>query len=58
MKKEIPVPKCLLLRHLLKRTVKDTIIIAVYKFKMQVLTKKREKYKAMLRTEIAETEGQ
>ncbi|XP_032687920.1 cilia- and flagella-associated protein 43-like [Odontomachus brunneus] len=56
VKKEIPVPKCLILKHLLKRIVKDMVIIAVYKFKVQVLTKKREKYKAMLQTEISETE--
>ncbi|EFN89911.1 WD repeat-containing protein C10orf79 [Harpegnathos saltator] len=55
VKKEIPVPKCLIVRYPWKRTVKDTVVITVYKFKMNVLKRKREKYKAMLRTEIAET---
>lgn len=58
VKKEVPVPECLSVKHPWKRTVKDTVVIAVYKFKVQVLKRKREKYKAMLQTEITETKGQ
>lgn len=58
MKKEVPVPECLIVKHPWKRTVKDMVVIAVYKFKVQVLRRKRERYKAMLQTEIAETKGQ
>lgn len=57
VKKEIPIPKCLIVKLPWKRTVKDTVVIAVYKFKVQVLKRKREKYKVMLQTEIAETTG-
>lgn len=58
MKKEIPVPECLVVKHPWKRTVQDAVAIAVYKFKVQLLKKKRERYKVMLQTEIAETKGQ
>ncbi|XP_014488827.1 PREDICTED: cilia- and flagella-associated protein 43-like [Dinoponera quadriceps] len=55
VKKEVPVPECLIVKHPWKRDLKDTVVIAVYKFKVHVLKKKREKYKAMLQTEIVET---
>lgn len=58
MKKEVAVPECLVVKHPWKRTVQDIVVIAVYKFKVQLLKRKRERYKVMLQTEIAETKGQ
>lgn len=41
-----------------KYTVEDIAMIALYKFKLQALRKKREKYKVLLQAEIAEIKGQ
>lgn len=57
VKKEIPVPECLM-KDSSKYTDEDIAVIEVYKAKVQVLQKQREKYKSMLQVEMAETKGQ
>ncbi|XP_067208945.1 cilia- and flagella-associated protein 43-like [Linepithema humile] len=54
VKKEIPMPECLM-KDSSKYTDEDIAAIALYKFKVQVLQKEREKYKSTLQVEIVET---
>ncbi|XP_072759720.1 cilia- and flagella-associated protein 43 [Anoplolepis gracilipes] len=55
VKKEIPVPECLITKDPSKYTDEDVTVIASYKSKMQALKEEREKYKATLQAEIIET---
>lgn len=57
MKKDVPVPECLIAKDPSKYTDDDVTIIASYKSKVRALREEREKYKAMLQTEIVETRG-
>ena len=58
MKKEIPVPDCLIMKNPSKYTKEDIEIITSYKFKVQTLQREQEKYKAILQADIVETKGQ
>ncbi|XP_018309134.1 cilia- and flagella-associated protein 43 [Mycetomoellerius zeteki] len=55
VKKEIPVPDCLITKNSSKYTEEDIAIITSYKSKVQVLQREREKYKATLQADIVET---
>ncbi|KAL6445963.1 hypothetical protein ACFW04_000971 [Cataglyphis niger] len=55
VKKEIPVPECIIAKDPSKYTDEDIATIALYKFKVQALKEERKKYKAMLQAEIVET---
>lgn len=57
VKKEIPIPECLM-KDSSKYTDEDIAVIKLYKSKVQVLRKEREKYKSTLQVEIVETKGQ
>jgi len=57
VRKEIPTPDCLM-KDSSKYTDEDIAIIELYKSKVQVLHKEREKYKSTLQVEIVETKGQ
>lgn len=57
VKKEIPVPDCLIAKNPSKYTDEDIAAIASYKSKVQALQREREKYKATLQTDIIETKG-
>lgn len=58
VKKEIPIPECLIVKDPSKYTDEDIVVIASYKSKVQTLKEEREKYKVTLQTEIVETKGQ
>ncbi|XP_036145766.1 cilia- and flagella-associated protein 43 [Monomorium pharaonis] len=55
VKKEIPVPDCLIMKNPSKYTDEDIAAIASYESKVQTLQKEREKYKAILQADIIET---
>ncbi|KAG5339959.1 CFA43 protein, partial [Acromyrmex charruanus] len=55
VKKEIPVPDCLIMKNPSKYTEEDIAIITSYKSKVQALQRKQEKYKAILQADIVET---
>ncbi|XP_011693346.1 PREDICTED: uncharacterized protein LOC105453253 [Wasmannia auropunctata] len=55
VKKEIPVPDCLIAKDPSKHTDEDIAAIASYKSKVQALQREREKYKATLQADITET---
>ncbi|KAL6262925.1 hypothetical protein P5V15_005713 [Pogonomyrmex californicus] len=55
VKKEIPVPNCLITKNPSKYTDEDVAVIASYKSKVQALQKEREKYKTTLQADITET---
>lgn len=57
VRKEIPVPDCLIAKNPSKYTDEDIAAIATYKSKVQTLQKEREKYKATLQADIIETKG-
>jgi len=52
------VPDCLIEKNPSKYTDEDIAAIASYESKVQALQKEREKYKAILQTDIIETKGQ
>jgi len=58
VKKEIPVPDCLIMKNPSKYTEEDIAIIKSYKSKMQMLQREQEKYKAILQADIVKTKGQ
>lgn len=58
VKKEIPVPDCLITKTSSKYTDEDIAAIALYESKVQTLQREREEYKATLQTDIIETKGQ
>ncbi|EGI69240.1 WD repeat-containing protein C10orf79 [Acromyrmex echinatior] len=55
VKKEIPVPDCLIMKNPSKYTEEDIAIITSYKSKVQALQREQEKYKAILQADIVET---
>jgi len=57
VKKEVPVPECLA-KDSSEYTDEDVMVIASYESKVQALQEERERYKARLQAEIAETRGQ
>lgn len=57
MKKEIPVPDCLITKDPSKYTDEDIAVIASYKSKIQALQEEREKYRVTLEADIIETKG-
>lgn len=57
MKKEVPLPDCLIAKNPSEYTDEDIAAIATYKSKVQTLQKEREKYKATLQADIIETKG-
>lgn len=58
VKKEIPIPDCLITKNPSKYTDEDIAAIASYNSKVQALQREREKYKATLQADIIETKGQ
>ncbi|KAG5310461.1 CFA43 protein, partial [Acromyrmex insinuator] len=55
VKKEIPMPDCLIMKNPSKYTEEDIAIITSYKSKVQALQREQEKYKAILQADIVET---
>ncbi|KAL0119320.1 hypothetical protein PUN28_009711 [Cardiocondyla obscurior] len=55
VKKEIPVPDCLITKNPSKYTNEDIVTIESYNCKVQALQREREKYKATLQANIVET---
>lgn len=57
MKKEVPVPDCLITKNPSEYTDEDIAAIASYKSKVQELQRNREEYKATLQADIIKTKG-
>ncbi|XP_011872064.1 PREDICTED: uncharacterized protein LOC105564361 isoform X2 [Vollenhovia emeryi] len=55
VKKEIPVPDCLIAKNPSKYTDEDIAAITLYRSKVEALQREREKYKATLQADIIET---
>lgn len=57
VKKEIPVPDCLITKNPARYTDEDIAAAASYESKVRALQNEREKYKATLQADIIETKG-